>query len=192
MPKAKQKIFLVISVVIGLALVIQIVHAELYSSTYLPIVMGGYVAPTVEPTAEPTTPAPTDPIPVGETIHFKGWEHSTPLSGTVVASEFKTSLQPNYGNPVVPAGVFVVVTMDVTNTGLESDAVGIYSAFRVQDDAGRKFDMAGMSAQTAAQNQYKLPGAYGTLQPGFTLRMVFVFDVLPASAGMHLLSGSPW
>jgi hypothetical protein len=88
-------------------------------------------------------------------------------------------------------GVFLVGVVDVYNTGLESEGVGMYS-LRVRDSAGRAFDEAPLDAQLAAVYTYGLPGVYDAIQPGMTRRMVFAFDVLPESVTPQLEGRVPW
>ena len=109
----------------------------------------------------------------------------------MTGSERRDALYP-YGPPVTPEGVFIVALMDITNSGLESDDVGYTCSFRVEDSIGRRFDMAELELQSAAQDEYGRDGVYDTIQPGFTSPMVFVFDVLPESTGLFLVSDCPW
>jgi hypothetical protein len=114
------------------------------------------------------------------------------MEGVVTASEYQPELYPDYGDPVAAHGIFVVVLVDVTNRGLESDDVGMYSSFRLEDSVGREFDMSDLEVLWAAEDMYGRASVYEPIQPGFTEPLVFVFDVLPASQGLHLLSESPW
>ena len=98
----------------------------------------------------------------------------------------------DYRGPVYPGGIFVVALMSVTNHGLESDEVGRHSSFKVEDSVGRKFDIAELEVLWAAEDEYDRESVYEPIQPGFTKPLVFVFDVLPESAGLHLVSLSPW
>ncbi len=156
---------------------------------------------TPPPTATATvTPFPTQPpsatpfvgpILPGTLLHFKGAK-GVPLSGTTVKSEFLSSITPHTGAPLSAQGIFLVVIMDVKNSGLTSDSVSLVNSFKVQDDANRAFDLAETKVQTAAKDQYNLRGATDSIQPGFTTRMVFVFDVLPTSQGLSLIAISSW
>lgn len=162
-------------------------------SLYLPVVVRAGSTPTPTPTIMPTpTEAPADPIQVGSSIHFQGWATDVSFSGVVVDSEFQQVLTPDYGSPVTPQGKFLVVVMDITNNGLQSDSVGIYSSFYAKDSDERQFDLAELTVQWAAEDQYDLDGVYTDIQPGFTARMVFAFDVIPSSQIFTLVSLSPW
>lgn len=61
----------------------------------------------------------------------------------------------DYSTPYCPQGTFVVVLMDVTNHGLRSDEVGQHNSFKVQDSAGRIFDLAGLNVHQAAEYTYQ-------------------------------------
>ena len=189
-------------VVLGTLVMVSVAAYPVYGNiadafqVYLPVVVRAGSTPIPTSTPEPTptdTPAPVpDPIPEGSGIHFMGWENNVPMSGVVVNSEFQQSLIPNNGSPVMPLGKFLVVVMDVTNNGLESDSAGRYSAFAVKDSEDHQFDMAELTIQWAAEDQYDLDGVYTDIQPGFTVRLVFVFDVLQNSQEFTLVSLSLW
>jgi hypothetical protein len=170
---------------------------------YLPLILNKQEStPTPTPTTTPpvviATPTVTPtvdgmPVPASDNVKFRDWlDDEILLEGVVTFSEYQTVLTPDYGDPVTPQGIFVVILMDVTNHGLESGSVGMFSSFRLQDSQNRKFDMADLEAQWAAQDMYDRDGVYEDIQPGFTVPRVFVFDVLPSSTGLHLVSDSPW
>jgi len=202
MKKRNMKVKISTLATFGMLVLISVAAYPVYGNiadafqVYLPVVVRPESTPTPTSTPEPTptdTPTPIpDPIPDGSSIHFMGWENNVPFSGVVVNSEFQQSLTPNYGSPVMPLGKFLVVVMDVTNNGLESDSAGRYSAFAVKDSEERQFDMAELTVQWAAEDQYDLEGVYTDIQPGFTIRHVFVFDVLPNSQIFTLVSLSSW
>jgi hypothetical protein len=177
---------------------------------------GGYPPPgppyPVDATATPITPDPS-PTPelhpgslnlpfilnnftsdriINQVIHFRGAFGNIPFEGRVTSIARVTSLTPAYGPSVYPQGVFVAVLMDVTNTGQESDEIGRYNSFKIADTENRKFDLASIDAHLAAEDQYERGSVYTTVQPGFTIPLVFVFDVLPASQGFQLVSLSAW
>lgn len=149
--------------------------------------------PVVEPVRLPIiiNPSPYSSI-INQVIHFRGAFADVPFEGVVTAVTKATVLAPDYGDPIYPQGVFLVVFMDVTNHGLESDDVGYYSSFRIADSTNRKFDLAILDAQIAAEDQFGFSSVYTTIQPGFTTASVFVFDVLPTSEGFKLVSLSTW
>ena len=188
-----KKIYALLAVVLIVVFVTSVSAMSVFT-VYLPLVRGPIpTSETPGPGITPTTPAaPSDPVLAGSVIHILGWEKEVRLSGVVVRSEFQQTLAPDYGSPVTAQGKFLVVVLDVTNQGLQSDSVGSYSSFRAKDAAGREFDLAGLTVQMAAKDQYNLGGIYTTVQPGFTTQMVFVFDVLPAAQTFTLVSLSPW
>jgi len=140
---------------------------------------------------QPPLPPPS-PLMLGDMVRFEGVWNYVPLEGRVVFSEYRDVLVDDYQGHVYPYGIFVVTVMDITNFGLESDEVGLYSSFRVMDSVGRQFDLADVQVQLAAEDEYGYDIVYEAIQPGFTRRLVFVFDVLPASEDLHLVSLSPW
>ncbi|MBI2863788.1 MAG: hypothetical protein HYX94_04420 [Chloroflexi bacterium] len=172
--------------------------ASLVSRLYLPIVLKAEptATPTAVPTATPTatsTPTPaTNLLPVGQTVNFKGWRRGIRLQGTVNSSERTSVLTDSWGTVWRANGIFLVGLMNLYNSGLESDDASLYSSFRVVDSVGRHFDLALLEIQLAAQYRYSRIGVYDTIQPGFTLPAVFVFDVLPESDSLQLESLSPW
>jgi hypothetical protein len=145
---------------------------------YLPLVLRGW-------------PLPPPPLPVGTTVRFKGAWYDMPLEGVVTCSE-NCAILYNYNTPYYPQGTFVVVLMDVTNHGLRSDEVGQHNSFKAQDSAGRVFDLASLDVHQAAEYTYQRESLYYAIQPGFTVPLVFVFDVLPQSEGLRLVAVKPW
>jgi len=135
---------------------------------------------------------PLPPLSLGETVRFSGAWDDVPLQGEVILSEYRGVLEDTYRGPVYPGGVFLVTVMDVTNYGLISDEVGTIGSFKVRDSAGRQFDIADLEVLWAAEDEYGYESVYEAIQPGFTKRLVFVFDVLPGSTDLHLMSLSPW
>jgi hypothetical protein len=121
-------------------------------------------------------------------VQFAGAGMAQPMQARVTASEYRRVLNGENNDPVYPAGIFVVVLVDVTNNGTRSDYVGGRS-LRVQDSAGRQFDMAELEAQWAAQDEFNREGVYDDIQPGFTRPLVFAFDVLETSTDLHLIPG---
>lgn len=82
--------------------------------------------------------------------------------------------------------------IDVTSHGLRSDEVEQHNSFKAQDSAGRVFDLASPNVHQAAEYTYQRESLYYPIQPGFTMPLVFVFDVLPQSEELHLLAVEPW
>ena len=136
-------------------------------------------------------PPPPPPIPEGDTVRFKGTWYDMPFEGIVINSETRTVLY-DHDTPYYPQGIFVVVLMDVTNYGLRSDEVGQHNSFKAQDSAGRVFDLASLNVHQAAETTYQRESLYYPIQPGFTVPMVFVFDVLTQSEDLRLVAVEPW
>ncbi|MBN2002843.1 MAG: hypothetical protein JXA21_05760 [Anaerolineae bacterium] len=143
------------------------------------------------PVPPTSTPIPSA-LPVGEHVRFLGSEKSSHLEGIVTASESRTVLYNADDEAFYPYGVFVIALMDITNNGLESDLITLSDSFKLQDEVGRKFDMAEADIQQAAKDTFDRPGAPFRIQPGFTVPMVFVFDVLPEATELHLVAVNPW
>ncbi len=159
------------------------------TGTVLPVVSAYKIA---LPLVIKQPPSSSSPLVKGESVRFRGAWGDVPLEGRVFFSERRDELVDQTSGPVYPYGVFVVAVMDVTNTGLQSDEVGRYGSFRVRDSAGRQFDIAELEVLWAAQDEYGYDGVYEAIQPGFTRRLVFAFDVLSISEDLHLVSLSPW
>lgn len=147
------------------------------------------------------TPTPTPrgvPLEVGQRLRLETYE-TVRLDALVVGVETRSSIggpAPYQGaptpTPVTAGGTFVVALLDVTNAGTQSASVAS-DAFRLRDSAGRLFDMAGYTVQSAAGREYgRKTVIFDSIQPGFTERMVFVFDVLPTSSGFSLVAQRPW
>ena len=113
-----------------------------------------------------------------------------PLEAIVQDSEWHSVLY-DHSEPLEAEGVFVVALVNVTNDGLRSDEVGQYTSIRLQDGNGRMFDLAGVDVHQAAEDTYGRRSLYYPIQPGFTLSMVFVFDVLPDAEGLRLVAVTP-
>lgn len=155
---------------------------------------------TLLPTFTATPVSGAVPLEVGQTLRFRTDAYgTTKLSGQVVGWEERSTVNggaPYQGaptpTPVAASGRYIVVLLDVTNAGTESTYVSTFNSFRLRDGVGRLFDMADGYAQSAAQSQYGRKGTYATIQPGFTERMVFVFDVVPGSSGFSLVPYATW
>lgn len=150
------------------------------------------VLPLVIKQPPPTPPPLPPPLLAGEAVRFRGAWGDVPLEGKVYFSEYRDVLVDDTSGPVYPYGIFVVAVIDVTNTGLQSDEVGRYGSFGVRDSAGRQFDIAELEVLWAAEDEYGYDSVYEAIQPGFTRRLVFAFDVLSISQDLHLVSLSPW
>ena len=136
-------------------------------------------------------PPPLPPIPAGTTVRFKSAWYDIPFEGVVTSSEVCTILY-DHDTPYYPQGTFAVVLMDVTNHGLRSDEVGQHNSFKAQDSVGRIFDLASLNVHQAAEYTYQRESLYYPIQPGFTVPLVFVFDVLPQSEGLRLVAVEGW
>lgn len=98
----------------------------------------------------------------------------------------------DYSTLYYPQDTFVVVLIDVTNHGLRSDKVGQHNSFKVEDSAGRVFDLASLNVHQAAEYTYQRESLYYAIQPGFTVPLAFVFDVLPQLEELRLVAVEPW
>ena len=142
-------------------------------------------------TRKPTSQHPPQLV-VGTTLRFLEFWHDVPMEGVVTHFERRESLYcTRWDRTVYPQGVWFVVLMDVTNHGQVSGCVGNQS-LKVKDSDGREFDMAELDAMWAAETEYGRGNALEDIQPGFTAELSFVFDVLPTSEGLHLISVDPW
>ncbi|NPV07575.1 MAG: hypothetical protein HPY83_06370 [Anaerolineae bacterium] len=146
----------------------------------------------------PLNPDPSIPptscslLPSSQVVRFKGALRSMPMEARLTGCAQASELVDYWGRVYHAGGVYVLVFMEVTNRGTESDDVGGLTSFRIADSQGRLFDMADVMVQLAAEYTYNLEGTYDRIQPGFTSHMVFVFDIHPSSASLSLVSSSPW
>jgi len=144
--------------------------------------------PIILPTQVPM-PSPTAlvGVPPGESLRFTSYVKKVPMEISVIASEFKTSLQHYWFGPVYPDGFFLVVIANVENLGYyESDYVTHINSFQVEDPDGRRYDLASVFVHLAAEVTYKLPSVYVDIRPGSIVRSVFVFNVPSSNALYHL------
>ena len=126
-------------------------------------------------------------------MRFHGWENDSRLEGTVVGSERRPSLVDSWGKSFSPVGVYLLASVAVRNAGDEADSVSILTkSFRLQDSAGRSYDLAELGTQMAAQDSLGYPGVQDDIAPGATVRMAFVFDVPLDAVGVALVSKAPW
>jgi hypothetical protein len=171
------------------------VNLFLDNSVFLPFLLKQEPPPptsTPEPTEEPTpvpteepTPIPTEEptpglLPVGHVVRFDVFE------GTIVDAMKADQLEGARGT-VLPAQVFVDVIVDVKNLGFVSSYVSRYD-LDLADSLGRRFDMASLEAQWAAEDQFGYSGVYTDIQPSFVERQVYVFDIALDSEGLELLA----
>jgi outer membrane protein assembly factor BamB len=138
---------------------------------------------TVTPTPSPT---PRPPALVGQVLSGLGTSHRS-LRGVVTGHQ-QTDALAGSTETLRAHGVFLVVFMDVMNPGLRSDYVGdSYSSdLWVEDAARHRFDLAPLPYQIAAREAHGRLGVNDPVQPGFTVPMVFVFDVLPDSTDLRI------
>lgn len=173
------------------------------TALYLPVIFRGWPptpTPPITPTHVPSPTATLSPtaipattlLPTGQVINFKGWQHDTRMLAIVTGSERRSSLTDYWGSTYYASGIFLVGFVNIANVGLQSDSVGRYTSFRVKDSANRLFDLASLNANMAAMDSYNRKGLYDDVQPGMTIPMVFVFDVLPYSYSPQLQSLAPW
>ena len=137
----------------------------------------------VSPVTPTPNPLPSPVVSLGTAGRFDDWQY--------IVTDITTTytLNGNYGI-VTAKGVFLVVFATVQNLGLESDYISRYD-FVVQDSSTRQFDMAELSAQWAAEDQFGRTGVYRDIQPSFTEDQVYVFDILPESSGLYFVPTNP-
>lgn len=136
-------------------------------------------------TAPPTATIPAAQVPgtelIGQTVTFKGSFDAGTLQGTVTDAKRGVSLP-----GVSASGVFLVLTMSVTNIGNAAADVGAFG-FVVIDSKGRQFSFPDNSdIQFAAQKQYNLKGRYSSIQPSLSADLVFAFDIAADATGLKL------
>jgi len=190
-----------------LALLLAVQGYQLYAQddldylVYAPIMAKGFMPPTATPTATQLPPTATatatstsTPTPTAtrqpQWLFFLTGFDDIRMKGLPTGSTRRTSMTDYWDDTVYPNGVFIVLFMDVVNCDMQSAHVSRIDTFWMRDGNGPSFDMAPLEAQWAAEYEYSRIGVYETLQPQFTYKMVFVFDVPPA--GSYDLWYIPW
>ena len=128
------------------------------------------------PAGLPTAQAP---LQVGQVVVLLGGSFSATTTFRVTVTDIQQV-------PSIPAsgccakgatakGKFIVVLMQVTNLGQESNALG---PFRLRDQQGRSFDpTSDTDATISALSAYKRKSYYESVQPSLSENEVIVFDV---------------
>jgi hypothetical protein len=130
-------------------------------------------------------PTPATPVPMVE-VGLNEVAHAGPWDFRVTAVKRQEALEVPGGTsaPTTPQGVFLLVTLNVINTGTE-DQTYDPTWFRVTDDRGR-----GWSFDFTATDTLALAGAgarqYEAIPPGLPTEAVVVFDVPPDATGLIL------
>ncbi|MCL6522018.1 MAG: DUF4352 domain-containing protein, partial [Firmicutes bacterium] len=135
----------------------------------------------VIPAFDPFIPDPPQRLPtvgLGQPISFAHWQLK------VRGAEYRPSYPASPGC-LLATGTYIAVSVQATNLARNDQTLNI-GDIRVQDGAGRLYDLAVMAVQSAAQKFYQsggVPrGGVGTPVPaGETLDLVLVFDTAPDS-----------
>lgn len=130
------------------------------------------------PTETPLPTTPPQPIPVGESITCHG------MRVVAQSSEIRDSLG---GTPAPQGGQFLITIAHVTNVGFEPNDISRFDV-AVRDSQGRKFRMAELEAQWAAQDLYGYEGVYTDISPSLSETLVFVWLIAPGATGMSFVS----
>jgi Domain of unknown function (DUF4352) len=132
---------------------------------------------------EAAMPTPATPVPLVE-VGLNEVAQAGPWDFRVSSVERQESLEVPGGEPANPQGVFLLVTLNVINTGTE-DQTYDPTWFQVTDDRGRGWTFDFTMTDTLA-----LAGAgarqYGAISPGLPTEAVVIFDVPPDATGLTL------
>jgi hypothetical protein len=132
---------------------------------------------------EAAMPTPATPVPVAE-VGLNEVAHAGPWDFRVSSVERQEAIEVAGGEPADPQGVFLLVTLNVVNTGTD-DQTYDPTWFQVTDDQGRGWTFDFTMTDTLA-----LAGAgarqYGAIPPGLPTEAVVVFDVPPDATGLTL------
>ncbi len=142
---------------------------------------------TTMTTARTTTVAGV-PAQPGQTVTLPGSNQAAAFRATIVGVDEHQELPPPYGSggPTKARGKFVVLSLDIENTGTQSGYVDIYSV-KLRDGAGRTFDAASSEAQRGADQLTGRTSVFQAVQPGLTADIVLVFDVAPNAERFTLI-----
>ena len=114
------------------------------------------VIATIPPVTPIPNPTPSPVVGLGTPGRFDDWQY------TVTGITTTSTLNGNYSTATA-RGVFLVVLATVQNLGLESDYISGFD-FVAQDSSTRQYDMAGLNAQWAAEDQFGRTGVYHDIQ----------------------------
>lgn len=130
----------------------------------------------------PATPAPMVEVGLNEVAQAGAWDFR--VTGVERQETLQVPGQAADAEPIDPLGVFLLVTLDVVNTGT-ADQTYDPTWFRVSDDQGR-----GWTFDFSATDTLALAGAgarqYSAVPPGLPTEAVVVFDVPPDATGLKL------
>jgi hypothetical protein len=85
-------------------------------------------------------------------------------------------------------GKYVVVFLSAQNMGKVPQEILMDQNFALRDAQGRQFGLADTEPNLAAREQYKLDWTVEDVQPTFSARVAFVFDVAHDAHGLTLLN----
>jgi hypothetical protein len=85
-------------------------------------------------------------------------------------------------------GKYVVVFLSAQNMGKVPQEILMDQNFALRDGQGRQFGLAETDPNLAAREQYKLDWTVTDVQPTFSVRVAFVFDVARDARGLTLVN----
>jgi len=139
-------------------------------------------APTVAPTPKPApTQAATMAPPPGlnQIVSVKNWD----LAVATVMRPGKELVWSQYGNKSAAAGTWLIVAVDMKNTGMQNYGVNT-SDFTLYGPGGVKY---AVSTDPGAYGYSEFKGGQsvgGQVPPGVSVRYYVVFDVAPDASGL--------
>lgn len=127
--------------------------------------------------------------PIKQAVATKDWT----LQVADVSRPGKVLKWSDYGNTVTAAGTFVVVKIDMKNTGTTNFGVNTWD-FELKDSAGIIYKHADQTG-TSGYSEYAGGKRLGEqVPPGVTVAYFLVYDINPAANGLQLVfkqSGNP-
>lgn len=127
---------------------------------------------------------------VGQVLDFAGWLGVGSLRGQVTGFQWAKVIPPSplFLRGATAQGRFAILFMRITNLGDEPTAVS-RDSFRLIDAGGRRFHMAELEVQWAAEAYFRRSIVYTDIPPSRSEAQVFVFDVAPDATGLVLVLG---
>jgi hypothetical protein len=122
------------------------------------------------------------PHRIGETVTVKNW------AVTVQAPERpgKELVWSNVGNKSAAAGTWLIVPVDLRNTGGQNFGVNTFD-FELRDGAGAIYNVSSdVGAYGYAEYKQGAPLG-GQVPPGVTVRSYAIFDINPDATGLRLV-----
>lgn len=137
------------------------------------------VSKAINATATPFSPAAIAQL--NQTVSVPNWN----VTATGVEKPGKTITWSQFNNTSTAAGTWVVVAVDMKNTGTQNFGINGHD-FQLKDSAGNTYNV---SSDVGASSYSTFKGGQqigGQVPPGTTVRYYISFDVAPSATGLVL------